>query len=496
MPIDRRRLLRGAMTTAAAIGLPVPVAAAEGRPPAKPVISTRPTRPDLPADYVGFVETPRFFAETGHNVDGEFLAFFRTSGGLDVLGYPLTEEFWEPDHVPDEVAGEVAGEATGHMAAEAPEEVSLGAGRMVQYFQRARLEYDLASKVVRRSPLGELMGRQQPAVPPLPGLRYFPEAGHNLGHAFLAFFEAAGGVKALGYPISEEVEENGHDAQWFQNVRLEWWPENPPGRKVQFGLIGEELLLELAAQVPAIARRPAAPKEPLREWVLPPAPPAPARSLGPLSIPILYYHQVPDGEKLRRQIQAFKEAGRTIISLGQAVDALRGEGQLPDAPLVLTFDDSWGTQYTNGLPVLRAEQVPATFFVITRDLGTMPGYMSWDQARALKELGFEVESHTQNHASVDLLRAQDEGAALAEIWESLAVLEQRLGRSRRFFAYPNGRWDRAVAALVARVYRAAVATGGGYQQSQDRLYALRRIKAEPSYDPQELLRQFEPPPPA
>ena len=80
--------------------------------------------------------------------------------------------------------------------------------------------------------------------------------------------------------------------------------------------------------------------------------------------------------------------------------------------------------------------------------------------------------------------------AIAEIWESLSILESRLGHSRRTFAYPNGTWDQRTAAIVARVYRGAVATGGGDLQSQDRLYALRRIKAEPTYDPESLLKQM------
>jgi peptidoglycan/xylan/chitin deacetylase (PgdA/CDA1 family) len=278
--------------------------------------------------------------------------------------------------------------------------------------------------------------------------------------------------------------------QWFETARLEWWPENPPGQQVQFGLVGEEHL-RATESVPPAALRPASPLAPLREWVLPAPPPAPARRLPPQRIPILYYHQVPDQAPLREQIQAFKEAGRTIVPLGPAVAALRGEAPGPERPLVLTFDDGWATQFTHAAPVLQAARVQATFFVITRYLGGSPGYMTWDQVRALKERGHEVESHTQNHADLVALRARDEGAAVAEVWESLAVLENRLGRSRRLFAYPNGRWDERVVALVARLYRGAAATGGGALQAQERLYALRRIKAEPSYPPEHLLNQME-----
>jgi peptidoglycan/xylan/chitin deacetylase (PgdA/CDA1 family) len=205
---------------------------------------------------------------------------------------------------------------------------------------------------------------------------------------------------------------------------------------------------------------------------------------------VLYYHQVPSQGQLRAQIEAFRAAGRTLVSFGQVVDAVRGEGTLPRGALALTFDDGWLTQYTNALPVLRGEGAPATFFVITRFLSTVPGYMTWEQVRVLKEQGFEVECHSHNHPNLDQLRARDPGAAQSEVWESLALLEDRLGRTKRLFAYPNGRWDGAVAALVARVYRGAAATGGGAVQSPDRLYSLNRIKAEPSYPPEQLLARL------
>src|SRR5439155_5893846 len=51
----------------------------------------------------------RYFGPTGHWVDGEFLSYFDRYGGLDVFGFPRTE-------------------------------VMVAQGRVVQYFQRARLE--------------------------------------------------------------------------------------------------------------------------------------------------------------------------------------------------------------------------------------------------------------------------------------------------------------------------------------------------------------------
>jgi hypothetical protein len=39
-----------------------------------------------------------YFSETGHWVCGEFLDFFNARGGLEIFGYPLTEAFDDPTH--------------------------------------------------------------------------------------------------------------------------------------------------------------------------------------------------------------------------------------------------------------------------------------------------------------------------------------------------------------------------------------------------------------
>jgi hypothetical protein len=68
-----------------------------------------------------FVNRPgiRYFAETGHGVRDPFLSFWLQDGGLDVFGYPISDEV--------------------------NEELDDGQLHLVQYFERARLEYHPAS---------------------------------------------------------------------------------------------------------------------------------------------------------------------------------------------------------------------------------------------------------------------------------------------------------------------------------------------------------------
>ena len=72
-----------------------------------------------------------------------------------------------------------------------------------------------------------------------PDKRYYPETGHTVAFAFLEFYEDHGGPALFGYPITEWIiETNGRIVQYFERVKLEWYPENPPGQRVQPGMLG------------------------------------------------------------------------------------------------------------------------------------------------------------------------------------------------------------------------------------------------------------------
>ena len=94
-----------------------------------------PNRPDLV-----------FFAETSHGVGGAFLDFWTAHGGVDIFGYPISDEFSE---VLDD-----------------------GRVRRVQYFERARLEIhpraDGSGDDVLLGLLGRALYLQEPRPEPVP----------------------------------------------------------------------------------------------------------------------------------------------------------------------------------------------------------------------------------------------------------------------------------------------------------------------------------------
>ena|GEM_PF-1273579 len=80
-----------------------------------------------------------------------------------------------------------------------------------------------------------------PATLDATGWRYFPETGHYLSGGFKRYFDANGGLETFGYPITEELEEDGQTVQYFQRARLEYHPDQPEAL-IQRGLLGQLLL--------------------------------------------------------------------------------------------------------------------------------------------------------------------------------------------------------------------------------------------------------------
>ena len=155
-------------------------------------------------------------------------------------------------------------------------------------------------------------------------------------------------------------------------------------------------------------------------------------------LPILMYHRATVPAVFEAQLVGMLTAGYRPLSLHNALKGLLGEEELPHLPIVLTFDDGWEIQYDAVFPVLKQYKVPATFFVMPGFHELQEGYMDWDKIIEISDFGMEVESHTINHADLPRLARTDWGAVLAEVVISKQLLEERLGKTLRYFDYPLG----------------------------------------------------------
>ena len=80
----------------------------------------------------------------------------------------------------------------------------------------------------------------EPVVHVIPSI-YFPETGHAISGRFLTFWQNDGGLPVFGYPLTDELTENGRTVQYFERQRFEYHPElEGTPYVVELGLTGLE----------------------------------------------------------------------------------------------------------------------------------------------------------------------------------------------------------------------------------------------------------------
>lgn len=122
-----------------------------------------------------------------------------------------------------------------------------------------------------------------------------------------------------------------------------------------------------------------------------------------VSIPVLLYHGIvkkDDGQNITEssfaeQMDALKENGYTAIDTHDLLDYFNGRTGLPEKPIMITFDDGRRDSVQGSEPALRKNHFKAVMFVVTnRQEHKVPGYLNWDELRAMNESGiWDLESH-------------------------------------------------------------------------------------------------------
>lgn len=219
-----------------------------------------------------------------------------------------------------------------------------------------------------------------------------------------------------------------------------------------------------------------------------------------LRVPILMYHYVsqpPAGadayrkdltvtpERFREHLQYLKETGYTVVTLDDLLYALAQGKELPEKPVILTFDDGYRDNYENAFPVLREMGYPATFFIIT-DFVTeaRPEYLTWDQIKEMAAGGMRFGSHSRNHPnlagqSIDYL-----------VWQALGskeAIEARLGQTPRWVAYPSGKYDaQTIGVFRSAGFWGAVTTQQGAEHTLDGIFELKRVRVRGAHTAADL----------
>lgn len=188
-----------------------------------------------------------------------------------------------------------------------------------------------------------------------------------------------------------------------------------------------------------------------------------------IPVPILMYHSIlKDPAKagkytvspsvLESDLQYLKDHGYTTIFVQDLIDYVYLGTELPDKPVILTFDDGYLNNLTYVLPLLEQYDCRATISVVgsycqrwtdMNDPNPNYAYLTWDDVKTLAQSGrVEIGNHTYDMHALGARRgcAQKKGES-DEVYQSLLYndlshlqqdLQTNSGVSCRVFAYPFG----------------------------------------------------------
>ena len=123
---------------------------------------------------------------------------------------------------------------------------------------------------------------------------------------------------------------------------------------------------------------------------------------------VLLYHHIDEGTptststtpaRFEEHLEHIEQWGYTVMPLEEMITTLRSGGLIPDKALAITFDDAYGSVFSQAHPRLGARGWPYTVFVHSDAIAATPGlHLSWNQLRQMQDNGATIAGHSASHA--------------------------------------------------------------------------------------------------
>lgn len=204
-----------------------------------------------------------------------------------------------------------------------------------------------------------------------------------------------------------------------------------------------------------------------------------------VTVPVIVYHGVrPDypGETaevkrytteptvFEQELLYLRDNGYHVISFDELTGYFDTGKPLPSKAVILNFDDGWESQYTYAFPLLKKYGVTGTFFVFTNAIGRAH-FMTWDQLKEMDAAGMTIGGHTKTHPY--LTQITDPKELEQEIGGGKKIIEEHLGKTIRYFAYPFGLYNDTTAQAVRDAgYRIGRTSSLGMSHTEESLFRM------------------------
>ena len=192
------------------------------------------------------------------------------------------------------------------------------------------------------------------------------------------------------------------------------------------------------------------------------------------SIPILTFHHIDDqpnsiltSETFSGYMYSIKEAGYETVFYKDLVAFIKGEAELPEKPIIISFDDGYASNYIYAYPLLKKLNMKAEIAVVGYTVGfdifpdttvKIIPHFTWGQAKEMVASGhINIHSHSYNlhqhsAAGLDVTRlgvVRREGESEADYIKLLKAdaiaanraIRNNLGYRNIIYTYPYGAYN-------------------------------------------------------
>jgi peptidoglycan/xylan/chitin deacetylase (PgdA/CDA1 family) len=209
---------------------------------------------------------------------------------------------------------------------------------------------------------------------------------------------------------------------------------------------------------------------------------------GDVIAPILLYHHVSDDgsgnryyvslDDFRAQMQALHDWGYTTITASDLAQVINNGGELPNRPVVITFDDGYVDVFQNAFPIMSEMGFVGVMYIYVDHVGSN-GFVNSDQIQDLANDGWGIGNHSMSHADLTLNHSSID----YEVQQSRLTLEEETGIKAETFAYPYGKVDDFIISVVHNYgYLAGMGLGLNFEHTSYSLFNLSRIEVQSDYD--------------
>jgi len=242
-----------------------------------------------------------------------------------------------------------------------------------------------------------------------------------------------------------------------------------------------------------------------------------------VEVPIIMYHSLLEKKTnewnifpsaFEQDLAYLAENGYTTVNISQLIDYVYQGTPLPEKPIVLTFDDGYYNNYSQGMPLLEKYDMKMVLAVIGKnsdhwtahadEIDERYGHLTWPQIEQMISTGrVELANHTNNlhknengRKGCKMKAGEDEAAyreLIAQDLETLQARIEQLGAPRpRCFVYPFGaHCSKADEVLRELGFKATLSCASGVNRlrvgDEASLWKMKRNNRTPETSVEEIL---------